>query len=110
GWYRIGRFEEGDYAGRLRSQGYRLICAEDVFVHHFGGASLGSLLTSGQFQELLNVNRERFRRKWGIDWQPHRHRPSPAYRRLVAGIKEVVREVIPAGAKVLTISNGDPDL
>ena len=80
--YHIGMFEDDDYAVRLRSEGYRLVCAEDVFVHHFGGASLGSLLTSGQFQELLKANRERFRRKWGIDWQPHRHRPGPAYRRL----------------------------
>jgi hypothetical protein len=86
------------------------VCAEDAFVHHFGGVSLGSLLTSGQLQELLNANRERFGRKWGIDWQPHRHRPGPAYLRLIAGIKQVVREVIPTGATVLVISKGDPDL
>ena len=108
--FQIGMFEDDDYAVRLRSRGYRLVCAEDVFVHHFGGVSLGSLLTSGQFQELLKANRERFRRKWGIDWQPHRHRPGPAYRRLVPGIREVVRKVIPAGAKLLVISKGDPDL
>ena len=35
-------------------------------------------------QELLKANRERFERKWGIEWQPHRHRPGPAYRRLIA--------------------------
>jgi GT2 family glycosyltransferase len=108
--YHIAMFEDDDYAVRLRSHGYRLVCAEGVFVHHFGGVSLGSLLTSGQFQELLKANRERFERKWGIDWQPHRHRPGPAYRRLIAGIKEIVRKVIPAGAKVLVISKGDPDL
>jgi GT2 family glycosyltransferase len=108
--YHIGMFEDDDYAVRLRSRGYRLVCAEDVFVHHFGGVSLGSLLTSGQFQELLKANRERFRSKWGIDWQPHRHRPGPAYRRLIAGIRDAVREVIPAGATVLVISKGDPDL
>jgi GT2 family glycosyltransferase len=108
--YHIAMFEDDDYAVRLRSRGYRLVCAEDVFVHHFGGVSLGSLLTSGQFQELLKANRERFRRKWGIDWQTHRHRPGPAYLRLIARIREVVREVIPAGATVLVISKGDPDL
>ncbi len=108
--YRIAMFEDDDYAVRLRSQGYRLVCAEDVFVHHFGGVSLGSLLTSAQYQELLNANRERFRRKWGIDWQPHRHRPGPAYLRLIARIHEVVRKAIPADATVLVISKGDPDL
>jgi hypothetical protein len=108
--FHIALFEDDDYAVRLRSLGYRLVCAEDVFVHHFGGVSLGSLLTSAQYQELLNANRERFRRKWGIDWQPHRHRPGPGYRRLIAGIKEVVPRIIPAGAKVLVISKGDPEL
>ncbi len=108
--YLIGMFEDDDYAVRLRSGGYRLICAEDVFVHHFGGVSLGSLLTSGEAQELLKANRERFERKWGVEWQPHRHRPGPAKRRLITGIKEAVRMVIPAGARVLVISKGDPDL
>jgi GT2 family glycosyltransferase len=108
--YEIGMFEDDDYAVRLRLKGYRLVCAEDVFVHHFGGVSLGSLLTSGQFHDLLTANRERFRRKWGIDWQPHRHRQRPAYRRVIAGIREAVRKVIPAGARMLVISKGDPDL
>jgi hypothetical protein len=81
-----------------------------VFVHHFGGASLGSLLTSEQFQELLRANRERFERKWGIAWQPHRRRASSVYQRLVASIKQVVRKVIPAGARVLVISKGDAEL
>ncbi len=108
--YHIAMFEDDDYAMRLRSGGYRLICAEDVFVHHFGGVSLGSLLTSGQCQELLKANRGRFQRKWGVEWQPHRRRPGSAYRRLIAAIREVVREVIPAGARVLVISKGDPDL
>ena len=108
--FHIGMFEDDDYAIRLRKQGYRLICAEDVFVHHFGGASLGSLLPAGQFQKLLNANRDRFERKWGIKWQPHRRRPSRAYLRVIAGIRHVVRKLIPAGATVLVISKGDPDL
>jgi GT2 family glycosyltransferase len=108
--YQIGMFEDDDYAVRLRAQGYRLICAEDVFVHHFGGASFGGLLPSAQFQELLRANRERFERKWGIAWQPHRRRPGPVYQQLIARIRDVVREVIPAGARVLVISKGDPDL
>jgi GT2 family glycosyltransferase len=108
--FQIGMFEDDDYAVRLRSRGYHLVCAEDTFVHHFGGVSLGSLMTSSQLQELLNANRERFRRKWGINWQPHGHRRGPVYLRLIAGIRQVVREVIPPDAMVLVISKGDPDL
>jgi GT2 family glycosyltransferase len=108
--YQIAMFEDDDYAVRLRSEGYRLICAEDVFVHHFGGVSLGSLPASGGFQDLLTANRERFERKWGIKWQPQRRRTCHAYQRLVAAIREVVGKVVPAGARVLVISKGDPDL
>jgi GT2 family glycosyltransferase len=108
--YYIGMFEDDDYAIRLRSHGYRLVCAEDAFVHHFGGVTLGSLLTSRQMQELLNANRDQYRRKWGIDWQPHRHRPGPAYRRLIEEIREAAGKVIPAGAAVLVISKGDHEL
>lgn len=108
--YHIALFEDDDYAMRLRSGGYRLICAEDVFVHHFGGATLGSLLPPGESQALLRANRDRFQRKWGVDWRPHRRRPRPAYRRLVAAIGEAARRAVPAGAKVLVISRGDPDL
>ncbi len=108
--FHIGMFEDDDYAMRLRSCGYRLACALDVFIHHFGGASLSGLLRPGEYQELLTSNRERFERKWGIEWRPHRHRPGPVYRALIARIKEVAPEVIPAGSRVLVISKGDPDL
>ncbi len=108
--YDIGMFEDDDYAVRLRSDGYRLVCAEDVFVHHFGGVSFGSLLSSDQFHELLKANRERFQRKWGIEWQPHRRRACLAYQRQVAVIRELVAKVVPAGATVLVISKGDPDM
>ena len=63
-----------------------------------------------QFQELLTANRERFERKWGVKWQPHRRRSCLAYQRKVAAIREVVGKVVPAGARVLVISKGDPDM
>lgn len=37
GQFELGMFEDDDYSRRVRLLGYMLICAEDVFVHHFGG-------------------------------------------------------------------------
>jgi hypothetical protein len=98
-------FEDDDYAVRPGREG-TLVCAEDVFVP-LRGVSLGSLLTSGS-SKLLNANREAFRHKWGIDWQPIGivRAGLPAADR---GIRQVVGRSSP-GATVLVISKGDPDL
>jgi GT2 family glycosyltransferase/glycosyltransferase involved in cell wall biosynthesis len=66
----IGMFEDDDYAIRIRQKGYKLICAEDVFIHHWGG---GSFLKLEEFDywQLFRENRQKFENKWGISWQPH---------------------------------------
>ena len=37
--------EDDDYSMRARAAGYRLVCAEDAFVHHFGETSFGKLVS-----------------------------------------------------------------
>ncbi|HKT37528.1 MAG TPA: glycosyltransferase, partial [Ktedonobacterales bacterium] len=71
--FRVGMFEDDDYAMRARAAGYRVVCAEDVFVHHFGRSSFGKLSEEAHAQ-LFAANRAVFERKWGVTWQPHKYR------------------------------------
>ena len=108
--FAVGMFEDDDYSVRMRRAGYRVACAEGVFVHHFGQASFGKLTPSGEYGELFRTNRARFEKKWGELWQQHRRRRSAEYDRLVDRIRASVREVIPSDATVLVVSKGDEEL
>ena len=66
----IGMFEDDDYAHRVRQHGYRVICAADVFVHHFGQAAFRKLLETGEYDPLFERNRRHFEEKWQVRWAP----------------------------------------
>jgi GT2 family glycosyltransferase/glycosyltransferase involved in cell wall biosynthesis len=71
--FRIGMFEDDDYSHRARLAGYRVVCAEDVFVHHFGQASFRKI-PEAEYEALFRRNRNLFEQKWGIAWRPHTYR------------------------------------
>jgi hypothetical protein len=108
--FEVGLFEDDDYSARVRAAGYRVVCAEDAFVHHFGEASFGELVPTGRYGELFRANKSRFEEKWGVVWQAHLRRPNTWYRDLVEGIREVVDRELPPDATVLVVSNGDDEL
>ena len=108
--FEVALFEDDDYSLRVTRAGYRLGCADDVLVHHFGEASLGALVPSGDHAELFTRNRRRFELKWGIQWQSHGRRQSLDYRVAVVALRDVVRHTIPIGSRVLVVSKGDDDL
>jgi GT2 family glycosyltransferase len=70
--FAVGMFEDDDLAMRVRKAGYRVVCAEDVFVHHFHGATF-KLLDQSAYRQVFEENRRKYEQKWGA-WQPHRHR------------------------------------
>jgi GT2 family glycosyltransferase len=108
--FETGMFEDDDYAQRMRQAGYKIVCVEDVFVHHFGQASLGELCVAGEYDRVFESNRRRFEAKWNRQWQPHRRRITPEYDRLRAAIRNVAAERLPSGATVLVITKGDEEL
>jgi GT2 family glycosyltransferase/glycosyltransferase involved in cell wall biosynthesis len=71
--FNVGMFEDDDYSHRTRLAGLRVVCAEDVFVHHFGQASFGKL-PHAEYQAIWKRNQAHYERKWGMRWEPHTYR------------------------------------
>ena len=70
----IGFFEDDDYCRRVEREGWRIVCAEDVFVHHHLSATFEKK-DPAERQALFERNKAIYEEKWGA-WQPHRYRNS----------------------------------
>jgi hypothetical protein len=108
--FETGLFEDDDYSMRARAAGLRVVCAEDVFVHHFGQASIGKLAALEEYGPLFEANRHKWEAKWGVAWRPHRHRSSPEYALLTSRLRDTVQRLLPSDASVLVVSKGDDEL
>ena len=69
----IGMFEDDDLSLRVRRAGYRLVCTDGAFVHHFHSATMRKF-SEQEYLQLFEANRAKFEQKWGIRWTPHRYR------------------------------------
>jgi GT2 family glycosyltransferase len=69
----VGMFEDDDIAIRVHAAGFRVICVEDVLIHHFQGMSFGKMETT-QYTQLFEENRRKYEEKWGKPWQPYKFR------------------------------------
>jgi GT2 family glycosyltransferase/tetratricopeptide (TPR) repeat protein len=74
--YGLGFFEDDDLCVRAREAGFRLLVAQDVFIHHFGSRTFTGLDIDGSQQ--LEMNFERFRAKWGQEHAAGYRMPGPA--------------------------------
>jgi hypothetical protein len=90
--------------------GYRLVCAEDVLVHHLGGASFGRLVTDGTYGRLFEENRRRFESKWAREWRRPARSADDRYNVLLRRIRATVSVYVPTGAAIAVVSRGDDAL
>jgi len=68
----IGMFEDDDYCERAKAAGYKILCADDVFIHHHLGATFDKEPTEWK-QELFKKNKATYESKHG-PWIPHKYR------------------------------------
>jgi len=71
GKVQIGTFGDDDFPLGIKKAGYKTICAEDIFIHHFGKSSFKKL-AEGEYQAPFNKNRALFESKWNMRWEPHK--------------------------------------
>ncbi len=67
-----GFFEDDDYCRRIEQLSLRVVCAEDVFIHHHLSASFNKLKQQDR-QKLFEENKKIYEAKWG-EWVPHGYR------------------------------------
>jgi GT2 family glycosyltransferase/glycosyltransferase involved in cell wall biosynthesis len=74
-----GFFEDDDYCRRIEKIGLRIVCADDVFIHHHLSASFNKLKQKDR-EKLFEENKKLYEAKWG-EWIPHGYRkPTSASR------------------------------
>ncbi|UCN00605.1 glycosyltransferase family 2 protein [Sulfurimonas sp. SWIR-19] len=68
----IGMFEDDDFCERAKIAGYKLICADDVYIHHHLGATFDQEPPEWK-QNLFKKNKAIYESKHG-KWIPHKYR------------------------------------
>src|SRR5207245_1994126 len=100
-------FEDDDYSMQVRTAGYRVVVADDAYVHHFGQATIADPAVVDDFGALFHANRRCFEDKWGMQWEPGARRPSPEYHAVIERVRAIVAATVPPGERVLVVSKGD---
>jgi polysaccharide pyruvyl transferase CsaB len=84
--FEVGMFEDDDFSLRIHKAGYRVIAADDAFIHHFGNGSFATIPSQDALR-IFEQNKKRFESKWDARWAQHKLRPgirSPFEERRIA--------------------------
>jgi GT2 family glycosyltransferase len=85
----LGFYEDDDYCMRARHAGYKLVCAEDVFVYHRGGGSFGRV--GNETRKMMKENRRKFENKYSCRLE--RTHPRKRQLRVIEGyLDDVARD------------------
>lgn len=76
--YKVGMFEDDDFAMVVRQAGYHFYVAEDCFIHHVNNASFKKLHPE-EYRKIFDTNRARFEKKWNTEWIMPKYREGVTY-------------------------------
>lgn len=65
--YKVGMFEDDDYAELVKSNGYGLSIVEDAFIHHINNGSFKKL-EDETYKKIFEANKAIFEKKWNKTW------------------------------------------
>ena len=65
--YKVGMFEDDDFAMLVRQAGYHFYAVEDCYIHHVNNASFKKLHPE-EYQKIFDTNRARYEKKWNTKW------------------------------------------
>jgi len=71
--FKIGMFEDDDYCQRINNANLSILCAEDVFIHHYSMSSFKKL-SFDKYMKIFNENKEKYEKKWNITWKQHKNK------------------------------------
>ncbi len=63
--FKIGNFEDNDFCTRAKMAWYRLVCAGNTFIHHFGNKTFNG--NQMPYEEIMLENMKVFAEKWGLN-------------------------------------------
>lgn len=71
--YKVGMFEDDDFAMLVRQAGYHFYAVEDCYIHHVNNASFKKLHPE-EYQKIFDTNRARYEKKWNTKWTMPKYR------------------------------------
>lgn len=71
--YKVGMFEDDDYTERVIRAGYKIVIADDAFVHHINNGSFKKL-DNDKYRRIFEQNKALFEKKWGRKWTMPKYR------------------------------------
>lgn len=71
--YKIGMFEDDDFTEAVKAADFKIVIAEDAFVHHINNGSFKNLKDE-EYKRIFNTNKELFEKKWRKEWKMPKYR------------------------------------